>query len=313
MKKIYEAIGTEKREIINVDNDYRAHKRQFYEKDLIGKEDLIMVGRTNKFPFNSSVDIHWSLNGLLMDNKTDYSNLGEFIIVEPFEEQISQNKLSNISEVDTWFNEPVELSRKAIILMPIKKYNDISKNAKLKNKIDNMNVRLYEGEEDLAVKMLFLDKNYIYLDVTKDGYSIEKDNRSDAIKYTKVLLEKQKQIAEEMQKNGQEVTYGKKSDFYNNKSAQEYIVEENLEGQVEKIQQHEEQLEDANYKMITGLTKEVEGDIKLDDELYGAIDIGKVRENQEDAVLLIKDKENPNFKMVVVADGMGGCEWRRNS
>ena len=61
--------------------------------------------------------------------------------------------------------------------------------------------------------------------------------------------------------------------------------------------------------MITGLTQKVEGEIKLGDELYGATDIGKVRQNQEDAILLIRNDEILDFKMIVVADGMGG--WQK--
>lgn len=63
-----------------------------------------------------------------------------------------------------------------------------------------------------------------------------------------------------------------------------------------------------NYKMITGLTKNVEGEITVDD-MQATTNIGKIRKNQEDAVLLIKDKLNPEFKMMVVADGMGGEDF----
>ena len=60
--------------------------------------------------------------------------------------------------------------------------------------------------------------------------------------------------------------------------------------------------------MITGvksLTHVVQGDMALGNDLYASTRIGK-RENQQDAVLLIEDEDISGFKMMVVADGMGG-------
>ncbi|NLC48709.1 MAG: serine/threonine-protein phosphatase [Tenericutes bacterium] len=45
----------------------------------------------------------------------------------------------------------------------------------------------------------------------------------------------------------------------------------------------------------------------LDGSLYAVSDIGKKRENQEDSVLIINHPEINDFKMLVVADGMGGA------
>ncbi|MBR2705165.1 MAG: serine/threonine-protein phosphatase [Clostridia bacterium] len=70
--------------------------------------------------------------------------------------------------------------------------------------------------------------------------------------------------------------------------------------------------------MITGYTspdrdpelppKKVEGDISIGSDLSASTRIGKKRENQEDAVLIMKHKDNRNYKMMVVADGLGGSE-----
>ena len=294
MKKIYEAVGEEKSEIIDANNDYKAYQRQFYQQDSIGASDIIMIGRTSTFPFNSCVDTHWSLNGLLPNN---YLNTGEFIIVEPFEEQMNYGQLLNLSEINTYFNGPIEISDKAVILMPLDRYNEMCKFPELKSILDKTNIRLYEGEEEFAVRMLFFDKNYIYLRVTKDGYYFDKEKHPDTIKYTQILLERQRKLAENLPQNVGSMIYREKKHRFT--------------AQLEN-REHSEPKEDtliSNYKMITGLTEQVEGKIELDDELYGATDIGKVRQNQEDAFLLIRDKEIPKFKMVVVADGMGG--WQK--
>ena len=69
------------------------------------------------------------------------------------------------------------------------------------------------------------------------------------------------------------------------------------------------------YDMITGygsqgrdtcIQKKVEGDIKIDSDLSASTRIGKVKKNQEDAVLIMKHKSNQNYKMMVIADGVGG-------
>lgn len=43
-------------------------------------------------------------------------------------------------------------------------------------------------------------------------------------------------------------------------------------------------------------------------ELYATQDIGKNRTNQEDSVLIIEHPQNKNFKLLAVADGIGGNE-----
>lgn len=70
--------------------------------------------------------------------------------------------------------------------------------------------------------------------------------------------------------------------------------------------------------MITGYTspyrnpelppKKVEGDISVGTDLSASTRIGNERDNQEDAVLIMKHKKNKKYKMMVVADGVGGNE-----
>lgn len=282
MRKIYEAIGKEKRDLIEADNEIRAFERQLYQKDEIGIEDCIMIGRIDIFPIDSKVDIHWTLNGLINDNE----NLKEIVIIEPLKEQVNNMNLLKLNAVDTTFKWPIELSEKAIILMPISKYEELCRDEKVKNTMDYMNIRLYEGEEELAVKMIFLDKNYIYLDMKKNGYLLD---NSDTKKYIEILLERQNQI-EENWSRGQKI---KKLTI--SKKLKNQRVIRNID-------------KDGNSKVITGLTLKKEGNIELDRELQASTSIGKARENQEDAILLIRDKMIPKFRMIVVADGMGGWQ-----
>ena len=47
-------------------------------------------------------------------------------------------------------------------------------------------------------------------------------------------------------------------------------------------------------------------DMSIGNGLYASADIGNVRQNQEDSVLILYHPQNPGFKMLVVSDGMGG-------
>lgn len=47
-------------------------------------------------------------------------------------------------------------------------------------------------------------------------------------------------------------------------------------------------------------------DYKVGKDLYASTDIGNVRQNQEDSVIILQHPKNPDFKMLVVADGAGG-------
>ena len=49
-------------------------------------------------------------------------------------------------------------------------------------------------------------------------------------------------------------------------------------------------------------------DVSLGKGLHASTDIGNVRQNQEDSVLIMYHPQNPDFKMLVVSDGMGGLD-----
>lgn len=285
MKKIYDARGEEKKKYLIQENYLQAVDKNIFNKQSIGIKSMVMIGKTGDFPSDLQVNINWSINGLLSNKE------GEYIIIEPLEEQINNGKLLKINEVHTVFDGEIKLSDKAIILIPIEKYNELIKDSNFKKNINKMNVRLYDGDENLALRMLLFDKYYIYLDITEDGYGVDKEH-SDLINYANTLSEKIKEMNEQLRKEGKV---------------------KNVEKTKKIIKSFKKNRNGSNYIMISGLTEKKEGNINLGDNLYATTDIGKRRENQEDAILLIKDKENPKFKMIAVADGMGGLENRRNS
>jgi len=287
MKKIYEATGKNKREIIEINNDYAAHQRYINRDRIrIGISDMVLLARLKEFPFDGKVNTTWNINGLIMPYP---NNEDSIIVAEPLEEQVN-NGLNSISPEKTTFKGQVFLSSKATILVPLKIYDSMS--AEDKKKIDSLNeeynnIRFYIGEEDLATEMLLNDKGFIYLSIDENGYKTE---GSDAREYAKFLIEKQEHILEQLELDGRIAVFKRK---------------------IKGFRTGNYSNQGTNFKQISGMTQKVEGDISIDDETYATTNIGKIRENQEDAVLLIKDKENPKFKMIVVADRNGWrTKWR---
>ena len=74
---------------------------------------------------------------------------------------------------------------------------------------------------------------------------------------------------------------------------------------------------DANPKAVNRCLNEVldgsqvryaRNEYALDGTLYASQDVGLKRSNQEDSVIILTHPDNPNFKFLAVADGMGGLE-----
>ncbi len=83
-----------------------------------------------------------------------------------------------------------------------------------------------------------------------------------------------------------------------NPVAVNYCVQEILDGTQLSIQN--EARNNPNSKYRPGRQ------YNLNDELFAVTDIGKRRENQEDSVLIMYHPSSPKYKMLVVADGVGG-------
>lgn len=309
MKNIYDATEKEKLEIIEIQNEDIIYKKRWHKTNI---EDLVMVRTTNQFPVYGIVkptDIdqttreitsNWTFNSGILSNKN-------FIIIEPFKEQVLNPNLSNINEVDTWFNGDVKLSERAIILIPLEKYIKLCENPRFKVEANKFNIALFRGDENLALKMLLYDKLYASFDIKDSEFML--DEYGESLDYITKLKKLQEQIAEELQSMGRNVTYDKTHEYDHDAAVDTTVLEEkgeDTEVQIEDIVTYPENIEELNSRMITGLTSVVEGDIELDENCYATTAVGRRRENQEDAVILIKDEEIPEFKMMIVADGMGG-------
>ena len=191
MNRVYEAFGKRKRIIIEDNIDYRAANKLIFCKEEIGINDFVMVGSIEKETLDTKLDINWYLNGLLPEKyKTE-----DITILEPLEEHYGK-KLIKINEVDTRFDGKIELSNNAIVLLSVKLYEELMKENKYREILKKMNVVLYEGEKDLALKMLFFDKKYAYMDINQDGYVLDKERHLDIIDYNKYMIVLRDEIKE---------------------------------------------------------------------------------------------------------------------
>ena len=77
---------------------------------------------------------------------------------------------------------------------------------------------------------------------------------------------------------------------------------------ISNIQTYPANIEQLKSSIISGTRIKREGTISLGRDLQACSSIGKIRKNQEDAVLLIRHPLNPEFKMMVVADGLGSLD-----
>ncbi len=84
-----------------------------------------------------------------------------------------------------------------------------------------------------------------------------------------------------------------------------YCVEEVLNGNQIRIQNDVKRNRNSKYRPARSYN--------LNDEMFAYTDIGNVRDNQEDSVLIMYHPNNEKYKMLVVADGMGGLAGGENA
>lgn len=235
---IYE--GTEKAAQKLDDENRKRAEDKLYEKTTVS--DLVMVRTTNVFPKNGVVEIldkhsmpefqdsffkreikdagldlkefetysfvnrrtsHWTLNGLVSSHMYGSFDGRNFIIIEPFEEQVNNDGLLSIDESDTYFEGDLKLSDKAIVLMKLEEYKERYKDPTQRKEMEKMNIRLFTGNEKIAVNMLLQELGYVYEDIGMWGYSL--DTNTPELKYARNLEDVMKEETERLQKEGKNV------------------------------------------------------------------------------------------------------------
>ena len=116
-------------------------------------------------------------------------------------------------------------------------------------------------------------------------------------------MEKNAEIMSRNVQNNGDTRYGIKNLFVN-PVALESCRDEVLSGRQIKIQN--DILKDIKAGRVQNVRPRRE--YNLNDEMFAVTDIGRRRENQEDSVLILYHPYNSDYKMLVVADGMGGMD-----
>ena len=289
MERIYDATGKEKIETLAISNGERAYYKLM---NPISLQDFALVGITNQFPYENRImpeTTYWTLNGVANSKMNDeFENL-DIVIIEPLLNQIGNNGLVQLREWGTFFEQEIKLSGDSTILMPFEKYKMIKDNPEFLKRIEGLNLALYVGDKEQAAKMVLTNNDFIWFNMGKYGFDIEEKDY-DLEELAKKFRESERLIIEMLSVFNSNIKY---------RSEEQSDVEEKSENDSN----------DDNSVIISGVTTQKEGDIELDEKSYASINIGKKRKNQEDAVLLVKDEMQPDFRMLAVADGMGGEEY----
>ena len=126
--------------------------------------------RYNILKFQNRRTIHFTLNGLVGSHEYGDFKGRNFIIIEPFEEHVNDDSLMNINEADTYFEDNMVLSKRASILIPVEKYKELIKDEKMLEELNKFDIRLFDGNEEEAVRMCLLDKGFTFGEIHKWGF-----------------------------------------------------------------------------------------------------------------------------------------------
>lgn len=146
---------------------------------------------------------HWTLNGLVSSHMYGNFEGRKFIILEPFEEQVNGEGLLSIDESDTYFNGDLKLSDKAIILMKLEEYKERYKDPAKRKEMEQMDIRLFVGDEKVAVKMLLQELGYVYEDIGTWGYDL--NTNTPELEYARKLEEAMRNETARLQEEGKSV------------------------------------------------------------------------------------------------------------
>lgn len=100
---------------------------------------------------------HFSLNGLVSSHAYGNFSARSFIFLDPFSEHKDDN-MASFNTVDTYYNvsreKPFCLSEKAILMMPISRYNEIASKQGMRSQFNKYrDVTVFSGDEKIAVEM----------------------------------------------------------------------------------------------------------------------------------------------------------------
>lgn len=135
-------------------------------KEYNNPEDFTLASKEYHVYFETKRrTIHFTINGLV--ENTMYGNFDyPYTILEPLKYHINDNSLKSLRVEDTYFDDDIELSSEAIVLMNEEDY------LKIKDKVDlsTMNIRTYQGIINDAIKNILNSLGYDTFLINNNGY-----------------------------------------------------------------------------------------------------------------------------------------------
>lgn len=123
------------------------------------------------FPLERTT-IHFTLNSLVSSHMFGNFDDRPFIILEPLREHITSDFLTGMRVEDTYFNDDMELSESAVVMMRKEIFLEYMSDDEKRERLKNMNVIVFEGEEDKAVRYVLHDLGYNAFEVASDGFGM---------------------------------------------------------------------------------------------------------------------------------------------
>ena len=168
---------------------------------------VIDLDKYNIVKFQNRRTIHFTLNGLVGSHEYGNFQNRNFIIIEPFDEHVNDDSLMNINEADTYFEDNMVLSKRASILIPVERYKELIKDEKMLRELNKFDIRLFDGNEEEAVRMCLLDKGYTFGEIHKWGFENFSEKHTSRAKNEDLIELQEEAIAEKLQAKGKNVEY----------------------------------------------------------------------------------------------------------
>ena len=141
--------------------------------------------------------LHWALNSMVATHIGGNFDNRDFVIVEPFIFHMNDDNLVRFAENDTYFKGDVKLSDQAIILVSKEKYEELKANEEFIEILDTYDVRIYDGDQRIALQAVLAEKGYIFEHVGAWGFDFSEE----------LLIMSRKQISKDLGKNTPDHAY----------------------------------------------------------------------------------------------------------
>lgn len=124
---------------------------------------------------------HWCINGIVGNHLMGNFSGRSFIIMEDASEHKDDASLVNILVSDVIYLGDMKLSKKAKIIMSLEKYIELMKDPKNKNQLEKMNIIVYKGNIEEALKAHMNKEGYVWANI--DGFCFSKIGTSEEVEY----------------------------------------------------------------------------------------------------------------------------------